>query len=95
MHRKEASGAQASAVTKSGTNGFHGSLFEFVRNDLFNAKPYAPLNPKRSTFKRNQFSGTIGAQSSRTNSSSSEATRLEYFVETRRTTSPLCRRTPC
>jgi hypothetical protein len=54
------SGAQASAVTKSGTNEFHGSLFEFVRNDLFNAKPYAPLNPKRSTFKRNQFGGTIG-----------------------------------
>ena len=54
------SGAQASAVTKSGTNQFHGDLFEFVRNDLFNAKPYAPLNPKRSTFKRNQFGGTIG-----------------------------------
>jgi hypothetical protein len=55
-----ASGAQASAVTKSGTNDLHGSLFEFVRNDLFNAKPYAPLNPKRSTFKRNQFGGTLG-----------------------------------
>src|SRR5262245_20493098 len=55
-----ASGAQASAVTKSGTNEYHGALFKFVRNDLFNAKPYAPLNPKRSTFKRNQFGGTIG-----------------------------------
>src|SRR5438132_9517033 len=54
------SGAQASAVTKSGTNEIHGNLFEFMRNDLFNAKPYAPLNPKRSTFKRNQFGGTVG-----------------------------------
>ena len=55
-----ASGAHANAVTKSGTNDFHGDLFEFVRNDLFNAKPYAPLNPKRSTFKRNQFGGALG-----------------------------------
>src|SRR5215471_9982133 len=60
-----ASGAQASAVTKSGTNSFHGDLFEFLRNDLFNATPYfAALdskgNKKPSTLKRNQFGGTVG-----------------------------------
>jgi hypothetical protein len=51
-------GSQVSAVTKSGTNEFHGDLFEFVRNDLFNARSYYAL--KGSTLKRNQFGGTIG-----------------------------------
>ncbi len=46
------------AVTKSGTNAFHGSAFEFVRNDLFNARQY--FAPKGSTLKRNQFGGTVG-----------------------------------
>jgi hypothetical protein len=47
-----------SAVTKSGTNQFHGDLFEFVRNDLFNARSY--FATKHSTLKRNQFGGTAG-----------------------------------
>src|SRR5207248_4941179 len=51
-------GAQVSAVTKSGTNDFHGDLFEFVRNDLFNARPYFAI--KGNTLKRNQFGGTLG-----------------------------------
>src|SRR5262245_2197892 len=60
-----ASGAQASAVTKSGTNTLHGDVFEFLRNDLFNATPYfaaldAKGNKKSSTLKRNQFGGTAG-----------------------------------
>src|SRR3989442_6305356 len=45
-------------VTKSGTNEFHGDLFEFIRNDLFNARNYFAIKP--STLKRNQFGGTIG-----------------------------------
>ncbi len=51
-------GAQVSSVTKSGTNEFHGNLFEFVRNDLFNARNY--FATKNSTLKRNQFGGTVG-----------------------------------
>ncbi len=51
-------GSQVSAVTKSGTNDFHGDLFEFVRNDLFNARNY--FATKGSTLKRNQFGGTVG-----------------------------------
>ncbi|MSV27176.1 MAG: TonB-dependent receptor [Bryobacterales bacterium] len=46
------------AVTKSGTNAYHGDLFEFVRNDLFNARNYFAI--KGSTLKRNQYGGTIG-----------------------------------
>lgn len=47
-----------SAVTKSGTNDLHGDLFEFVRNDLFNARNYFATT--QSTLKRNQFGGTLG-----------------------------------
>src|SRR2546426_762781 len=51
-------GSQVSAVTKSGTNDLHGDLFEFVRNDLFNARNY--FAQKGSTLKRNQYGGTLG-----------------------------------
>src|SRR5437870_4862671 len=47
-----------SAVTKSGTNQFHGNLFEFVRNDFFNARYYFATQP--ASYKRNQFGGTAG-----------------------------------
>ena len=52
------SGATVNSVTKSGTNEFHGDLFEFVRNDLFNARNYFATTG--STLKRNQFGGTAG-----------------------------------
>lgn len=52
-------GAVVNAVTKSGTNSFHGSLFEYVRNDALNATNFfAP--GKRDGLKRNQFGGTVG-----------------------------------
>jgi carboxypeptidase family protein len=47
-----------SLVTKSGTNQFHGDLFEFVRNGKFNARN--AFATRRDTIKRNQFGGTIG-----------------------------------
>src|SRR2546423_5474246 len=50
-----ASGASVSSVTKSGTNNFHGDLFEFVRNDLFNARNFFATS--HNTLKRNQFGG--------------------------------------
>lgn len=55
-------GAIVSAVTKSGTNALHGSAFEFIRNDNFDAANFfdnASGNPK-SEFKRNQFGGAVG-----------------------------------
>jgi hypothetical protein len=51
-------GSSVGAVTKSGTNEFHGDLFHFLRNDLFNARSY--FATKGSTLKRNQFGGTLG-----------------------------------
>src|SRR5438046_6271986 len=52
------SGASVNSVTKSGTNDFHGDLFEFVRNYKFNARNFFAL--KRDSLKRNQFGGTVG-----------------------------------
>ena len=46
-------------VTKTGTNKFHGSLFEFVRNTVFNANDWGS-SLTRPPFHRNQFGGTIG-----------------------------------
>jgi hypothetical protein len=52
------SGSVVNAVTKSGTNDFHGDLFEFLRNGDFNARDF--FAPKRDTLKRNQFGGVAG-----------------------------------
>ncbi|HEX3145637.1 MAG TPA: carboxypeptidase regulatory-like domain-containing protein [Pyrinomonadaceae bacterium] len=46
-------------VTKSGTNQFHGSAFEFLRNTVFNANDWGSTLA-RAPFHRNQFGGTIG-----------------------------------
>src|SRR5262249_5445868 len=45
-------------VTKSGSNEFHGSIFEFVRNRIFNARN--TFATERDGLKRNQFGGVIG-----------------------------------
>jgi hypothetical protein len=50
--------AAVNAVTRSGSNDFHGDLFEFVRNYLFNARD--AFAAKRDTYKRNQFGGVFG-----------------------------------
>jgi hypothetical protein len=50
--------ATVNAVTKSGTNQFHGDLFEFLRNGDLNARDF--FATKRDTLKRNQFGGTVG-----------------------------------
>ncbi len=51
-------GALMNAVTKSGTNQFHGTLFEFLRNDKLNARNF--FSTGVPPFKRNQYGGTLG-----------------------------------
>ena len=51
-------GAVVNAVTRSGTNQYHGNLFEFVRNGDANARDY--FASAQDTLKRNQFGGTVG-----------------------------------
>jgi hypothetical protein len=53
-----ATGAVVSVATKSGTNDFHGSAFEFLRNYTFNARNF--FAARRDSLKRSQFGGTAG-----------------------------------
>jgi hypothetical protein len=52
------SGGAINAVTKSGTNEWHGTLFEFVRNYKFNGRNF--FAPTQDGLKRNQWGGTVG-----------------------------------
>ena len=52
------SGAVMNAITKSGTNGFHGDAFEFLRNDKLDAANF--FTPIKSELRQNQFGFTAG-----------------------------------
>lgn len=54
-------GGVINAVTRSGTNQYHGSLFEFLRNSKLDAKNFFdPATKPIPPFKRNQFGGVLG-----------------------------------
>jgi hypothetical protein len=72
-------------VTRAGTNGFHGSLFEFVRNSAFDARNYfdrqSIANPGRiPPFRRNEFGFTLGGPIIVPGRSRAEH-KTEFFVE--------------
>ena len=54
------SGGIINAVTKSGTNDFHGGVFEYLRNDKLDARNF--FDARKASFKRNQFGGTLGGR---------------------------------
>ncbi len=54
-------GGVVNLTTKSGTNDFHGTAFEFLRNEALNADNlFAPTNSPKPLFRRNQFGGVLG-----------------------------------
>ena len=55
------SSANVNAVTKAGTNAYHGALLEFLRNDIFDARNYFdPRGKAKPPLRLNQFGGSIG-----------------------------------
>ena len=69
-------GAVVNAVTRSGTNSLHGTLFEYLRNGSVNASNYFATSP--DTLKRNQFGFSLGGPARKD--------RLFWFGSWQRTT---------
>src|SRR5258708_21770793 len=56
----KSSGGIINAITKSGTNQFHGTAYEFLRNSAMDAKNFFDAPGKIAPFRRNQFGGSAG-----------------------------------
>jgi hypothetical protein len=54
------SGSQVIVTTKAGTNGFHGTAFEFLRNQVLDGVNYFTPVGSKPAFRQNQFGGTLG-----------------------------------
>jgi hypothetical protein len=77
------SGGRINVVTKSGTNRFHGSLFEFLRNTDLDSRNF--FSPSRGVYRQNQFGGLFGGPVVRNKVfffSDYQGTRLNQGVDT-------------
>ena len=54
------SGSVVNIITRSGSNQFHGSAFEFLRNSALDARNYFNTDPRKTSFQNNQFGGSLG-----------------------------------
>lgn len=54
------SGGVVNSITRQGTNQFHGSAYDFLRNSVFDDRGYFDPPSGEPSFRRNQFGGTIG-----------------------------------
>lgn len=85
----EFSGGQINVITKSGSNAFHGDLFEFLRNTDLDARNY--FSPTRGAFIQNQFGATAGGPIRRNKIfffSDYQGTRQRQGVDTNRISVP-------
>jgi hypothetical protein len=80
------SGANVDLVTKSGTNTFHGSAWEFLRNQIFNANDFFTKGKglPRAELKQNEFGASLGGPVLRTDRQKhwerSSARRVTWIV---------------
>ena len=82
-------GAQSSSTgnaitivtTRSGTDSLHGNLYEFFRNEAFNAKGYFDVINGAPLYRRNDFGGTLAARSSYPGSTTARAERTSSSLK--------------
>lgn len=54
------SGGVINVITQSGTNAFHGTAYDYLRNDVFDARNFFAAPGQPTPFRENQFGGTLG-----------------------------------